>query len=108
VLANLQQLREKLEKGFYLDNLYEMAHLCKSLALDTISPVPFFVMEQIFLDIARKWEDIPLTVEEAKLVESKLVNPLEELVEGIEANASNEEIISLMNQVVSTYLISFP
>ncbi len=70
---NLQQLREKLERGFYLDNLYGMVRLCRSLALDTASPAPFLIMEYIFLDIARHWEDKPLLVEDAKLVEEKMI-----------------------------------
>ncbi len=106
-MTNLQQLREKLEKGFYLDNLYEMARLCRNLALDTASPAPFFIMEHIFLDVARHWEDKPLPVEEAKLVESFLLQPLEDLVEGIEADVSSEEVVNLLNRVVSPYLISF-
>jgi len=104
---NHHQLREKLRQGFYLDNLYEMVHLCKSLALDNISPAPFFFMEHIFLDIARQWEDKPLVVEEANLVESKIYKPLEELIEGIATNASSEEIFTLLNRVVSAYLVSF-
>lgn len=104
---NLQQLREKLEKGFYLDNLYEMARLCKSLALDTASPASFFVMEQVFLGIARDWEDRPLPVEEAKQVEEKVIQTLKDLVDGIGANASSEEVFNLLNMVVSAYLISF-
>ena len=104
---NLQQLREKLERGFYLDNLYDMARLCKSLALDVNSPAPFFFMEQIFLGIARHWEDKPLRVEEAQVAESFLIEPLEDLVEGIEADASNEEVLNLLNRVVSAYLVSF-
>lgn len=104
---NRQQLWERLRKGFYLDNLCEMARLCKTLALDTASPAPFFIMEHIFLDIARHWEDKPLSVEEAKLVESKLIKPLEDLIQGIGANASSEETFSLLNRLVSAYLISF-
>ncbi len=104
---NLQQLRGKLEKGFYLDNLYEMARLYKSLALDTASPAPFFVMEQVFLGIARDWEDRPLPVDEAKQVEEKILKSLEDFVDGIEENASSEEVSNLLNTVVSAYLISF-
>ncbi len=105
--VNLQQLREKLGKGFYVDNLYEIARLCRSLALETDNPAPFFIMGQIFKNIASYWEDKPIIVEEAKLVESKLKKPLEDLVEGIEANDSSEVIFSLLNRVVSAYLISF-
>jgi hypothetical protein len=84
-----------------------MADLCKSLALDAISPAPFFFMEQIFLAIARHWEEMPLPVEEAKLVESNMLEPLEDLIEGLKVNASSEEVFNLLNRVVSAYLISF-
>ena len=104
---NLQQLRAKLEKGFYINNLYEMARLCKNLALDTASPVPFFVMQHIFLNIARYWEDKPLLVEEAKLVEGEMIKPLKDLIGGIEANASGEQIIHLLNKAVSSYMFLF-
>ena len=87
---NLQQLREKLEQGFYVNNLCEMASLCKNLALDANNPVPFFVMEHIFSDIAKYWEDRPLPVEDAKLVEGEMIKPLKDLIDGIEANTSGE------------------
>lgn len=104
---NLQQLRERLAKGFYIDNLYEMVHLCRSLALDTHSPAPFFVMQHIFFNIARYWEDKPIIVEEARLVELEMAKPLEDLISGIEANASNEQILNLLNKVISDYLFLF-
>ena len=84
-----------------------MARLCRSLALDTNNPAPFFVMEQVFFNIARYWEDKPLVVEEARLVELEMVKPLEDLISGIEANASNEQILNLLNKVISAYLFLF-
>jgi len=106
-LANLQKLQEKLEKGFYLDNLYEMAHLCKMLASDTIYPAAFFVMRDIFLDIARRWEERALPVEEAKRVERKMTKPLGDLIQGIETEGSAGGVFDLLNNVVSAYLVSF-
>lgn len=108
MLANLQQLQEKLAKGFYLNNLYEMARLCKSSALESNSPAPFFVMQHIFFNIARYWEDKPLPVEEARLVQSEMVKPIEDLISGIEANATSEQTLTLLNKVVSSYLFLFP
>ena len=104
---NLQQLREKLEKGFYVDNLYEMARLCKNLALETANPVPFFVIEQIFLGIARHWQDRPVIVEEAKLVEAEMIKPLKDVIGGIEANASSEQMFHFLNKAVSSYMFLF-
>ena len=104
---NLQQLREKLGRGFYVDNLYEMARLCKSLALETDYPASFFIMEQIFKGIARHWEDNPIIVEEAKLVETEIIQPVKNLLDGIEANTSKAQIIELLNNVVSSYMFLF-
>jgi hypothetical protein len=106
-LANLQQLQEKLEKGFYLDNLYEIAHLCKMLASDTIYPAAFFVMRDIFLNIARRWEERALPVDEAKRVEREMARPLEDLIRGIDADVSPEVVLNLLNGVVSAYLVCF-
>jgi len=84
-----------------------MASLCKDLALGVTSPAPFFVMQHIFLNIARYWEDKPLLVEEAKLVEGEVIKPLKDLIGGIEANASGEQIIHLLNKAVSSYMFLF-
>ena len=107
-MASLQELRERLEKGFYIHNLDDMVRMCRSLALDTDSPAPFFVMQHIFFKIARYWEDKPLPVEEARLVQSEMVKPLEDLISAIEANASSEQTLNLLNRVVSSYLFLFP
>lgn len=103
----LQKLKEKLEQGFYVNNLYEMSALCKNLALDTDNPAPLFVMQHIFLDIAKYWEDRPVIVEEAKLVETEMMKPLKDLISGIEANASSEQIIHLINKAISSYKFFF-
>jgi hypothetical protein len=105
--VRLQILREKLKKEFYVDNLYEIAYLCRNWALDFQYPAPFLLLEHIFQDMARRWEDIPLTVEEAAQVKSKMIEPLEGLVEELEANAPAEEILDLLNRVTSAYLICF-
>lgn len=103
---SLQELRERLAKGFYVDNLYELARVCKKLSLDTSSPAVFFIMESIFLNVARNWEDRPLPDEEALQVESKLMTPLKELVGALEEDSTNEEVLELLNEVVSAYWVS--
>ena len=84
-----------------------MARLCKDLALDVSSPVPFFVMQHIFSDVAKYWEERPLSVEEAKLVEVEMTKPIKDLIGGIEANASSEQIVHLLNKAVSSYMFLF-
>lgn len=84
-----------------------MARLCKSLALDTSNPAPFFVMWHVFSEVARYWEDKPVIVEEAKLVEADMIEPLKNLIDGIEANVSGEQMNHLLNKAVSSYLFLF-
>ena len=84
-----------------------MAGLCKSLAMDTTNPLPFFIMWHVFLDIAGAWEERPLPVEEAKLAESKLAKPIEDLIEAIVAGASSKEMLNPLNKIISAYLVSF-
>jgi len=64
-------------------------------------------MQHIFSDIARYWEDKPLIVEEAKLVEVEMAKTLRGLIGGIEANASSEQIVHLLNKAVSSYMFLF-
>lgn len=103
-MTSLQQLRDKLREGLYLDNLWQLARLSKDLAMDDPYPLPFFVMRQVFLEIARNWEDRPLPVEEANLVRSTISKPLEDLIEAIEAGVSKEELFDVLNEFVSAFL----
>lgn len=101
-----KRLLELLDLGFYVDNLYKLASLCKKLSLDTPRPAAFFIMESIFLNVARNWEDRPLTDEEAQQVESKLMRPLKELIEALEESSTNEEVLERLDEVVSAYWVS--
>ena len=105
-MTNLQQLRDKLKEGLYLNNLWELARLSGNLAMDTPHPLPFFVMRQVFLEIATNWDERPLPVDEANLVRSKITKPLEDVIEAIEADVSKEELFDLLNKFVSGYLIA--
>ena len=69
----IEGLQEKLDKGLYIDNLYEMASLCRQQALDTTLPLPFWVLQKMFLDIATAWEDRPLPVEEAERLQKRIL-----------------------------------
>jgi len=105
--VSLQQLREKLEQGFYADNLYEMARLCKDMALESKNPVPFSIMQKMFSYIADYWHDRPVIVEEARLVEAELKEPLRHLIDALEKKAANEKINELVDKAVSSYMFLF-
>lgn len=81
-----------------------MALICKNLAMDATYPLPFFVMTHIFLDIATKWDERAVSVDEAKALESKLMGLLENLITVIKIDISAEDTAKLCNSLVSTYL----
>jgi hypothetical protein len=103
-LTKIQVLKEKLEQGFYVDNLYDMARLCKDMAMESKNPAPFFIMQKIFSGIADYWDNNPIIVEEAKIVEGGVLQGIKELIEGIENNMSGDQMQNIMNKVVSSYL----
>ena len=105
-MTSLQQLRDTLNKGLYLNNLWELARLSKNLAMDIPHPLPFFVMRQVFLEIARDWDERPLPVEEADFVRSKIAKPLEDLIAALENDASSAEIFDALTAFVSGYLVT--
>ncbi len=73
--------------------------------MDEKHPLPFFVMQHLFLDIARDWEERPLPTDEVELLESRLLNPLEDLIKAIEVDALIEEMFNLLNALISAYLV---
>jgi hypothetical protein len=84
-----------------------MSLICKNLALASDSPAPFFVLQKILLSIADYWEDRPVDAEQAKLVENQLTQPILDLMDAIENQASCEIIMTLLNTLVSNYQFLF-
>lgn len=102
---NITTLRDRLAKGLYVDNLEEMAAICKQLALDTKYPVPFFILNCIFSMIALDW-DRALSVEEAKRVETELRTPIDQLLNSLDGDDATE-IYFRIQDLVSKYLTLF-
>ena len=105
--AKLQQLWERLDRGFYVDNINEMAGLCRHLAQEFKNPAPFFIIEQVFKGISKYWEDRPVIVEEAELVENELKQPLKDLMAGLSADASEAQVLKLLNNLITPYMFLF-
>ncbi len=100
----IEQLNERLKKGLYIENLHEMASLCRQQALDTTLPLPFWVLQKMFLDIATAWEDRPLPVEEAERLEKRILAPIREVMTATEKRASHAELYRLLNTLLMAYL----
>ena len=101
----IDALKERLKKGLYINNLYEMATLCRRQAMDTSVPLPFWVLDRIFLDIAYAWEDRPLPVEEAERLQKRILAPIRDVMTAIEKRASPAELYRLLNTLLVAYLV---
>ncbi len=94
-----------IAKGRYVDNLFEMARLCAGWALDSGNPTPFFVLEQVFVGIARDWDGRPQTVEEAQALEAAVVPAISSrLLTAIEEGCHNTGMLGLSDGLVSACL----
>lgn len=74
-MTDLTLLENMLKKGLYVNNLYDMAHLCGK-AKRKSNTIVFDVLEGIFYDLAHNWDDRPLPESEVEFVELKLLEPL--------------------------------
>jgi hypothetical protein len=106
-LTKIQQLKEKLEKGFYTDNLYEMSRLCGNMALESDNPAPLFIMQKIFSGIADYWDDRPIIVEDSNLVQTELIGSIQSLVNALEDEVPLNKLMELSNKAVSSYYFLF-
>lgn len=99
-MAELQLLKEKLDKGFFVQNFYDMAQTCESLVEDKFGGPAFYILRSIFLDIARDWNGRPISVDEATEVKNKLDAPIRELVEVLETRRSKEALFESLAKLV--------
>lgn len=101
---NLEQLKQSLQNEFYVDNLFGLADICRKLALECNTPTPFFVMGQIFSNIAQNWDDKPLSVEFAAKIKSELMTPINHIIKIIELEGSEQQIFYWVNNLIVSYL----
>lgn len=96
-----EKLKENLKKGFYLQNLHEMTALCNELAKSVEIPLPYYFLENVFTDIANRWEGEALPADKGTVTQSFLIPEINKLLTLIEEQASKEALFDVMNDVSS-------
>lgn len=71
--------------------------------MDSGFPLPYFVMQQVFLGIARSWDERPVSVDFAKYTETELSDLLQKLLAAVE-DGDQQKQSALSNEVVLSYL----
>lgn len=106
-MSNPRQLAQDLQRNFCAEILFDVARKCRNLALDTLNPAPFFVLEKVLAGVAESW-DRPLDVNEATETRDKLLPPVVDLLNALAVDAPNEDLLRLCNRLVSVYLEIVP
>ena len=106
-MPNPRQLAQDLKKNFCADVLFDVARECRNLALDSLNPAPFFVLEKVLVGVANYW-DRPLDVDEASEIESKVLPAVTDLLNALAVGTPNEDLLRLCNRLVSVYLEIVP
>lgn len=97
----LNTFSDELKKGFYVNNVYNLIEKCETLNNPEYQ-VPVIVLKYIFLDLAARWEDKAVSVEEIKYTEEKMAPAIESLLYSMdEKNIS--KIWSKLNELIHTY-----
>lgn len=96
----IQEARQKLELGFYVNNLYALAKLFNDMSVSTGWRSAAFILSEVAITIANTWDDRPLPTSEATAVERKMRPLFLAVLDTIERNASLEEVITSLDQLV--------
>lgn len=101
-MTDLTLLENMLKNGLYVNNLHDMARLCGK-AKRKGNTVVFDVLEGIFYDLAHNWGGRPLPNSEVEFVESKLLEPLLQIVEKVNIESTGKETFQLLTNIILKY-----
>ena len=101
-MNNYIKLEKKLDKGLYIQNIYEMVKICKKLSKTNL--LPFYVIQSLLLDVAKEWDGESVTVEQTQFVEENINKPIKKILDLIDNNASEKELYVALELVISGYL----
>lgn len=96
----LSDLKDYLNKGFFVENLYEMSRLCDRLAKDSPDAPVFYILHSVFLDFAEDWDDRPLPTDEVIQVQQIIETPIRNVIEGVEKKESKEVLFDLLTTLI--------
>ncbi|MDP3954885.1 MAG: hypothetical protein Q8Q15_00800, partial [bacterium] len=97
--------KEKIKEGLFvnLDHLQEIGRLSHDLSQDTGDYLVFRTLSQICREFCRYWEEEPLTVEDAQLIDTSMRDSMISLIEITDGSGPAIEIMESLNTLVLAY-----
>ena len=102
--SEILELKQKLDRGLYINNLREMIGQCMKLARTVNEPLAFYVLACIFDDIIRNWEERPLSTAEVREMEEKICSELESVLTSVSAGHQSQQTWDDLNTLVRAFL----
>jgi hypothetical protein len=101
---DITEIKKRLAKGLYIDNLNVMTAHCMQLARTTDEPLVFYLLAKIFDEIVHSWDGMPLTVEEAQEMQQRIGSALQKVLTSIDEERSSREIWKDLNALLRAFL----
>jgi len=95
----LKQARQRMNEGFFYENLIEMARGCREEA-DPNRALTAFVLHGIFFDLAKALGDKPVTVETTRKMEARYRTAINLALEETLAESSLERRVERLTRVI--------
>jgi hypothetical protein len=99
----IQQARQKLDLGLYVENLRNLANLFRQMALSTEWASACFVLSEVADSMATRWEGMPIEVSEARAIEERLRPLFLEALSLMEAT-DNQMLPKVLDRIVVALL----
>lgn len=100
----LQDIHEKVNHGFYIDNLKYMAEQFLKLSLSNGWSSTCFLMNQIFLYLAQVCDVHPLPTQIVLRIEKQMKTSVLALLDDLDSHPTVEQIKSDSDQIVKKLL----
>lgn len=96
-------LRDKIDKGLYIQNLDEMISICRNALEQVENPLPYFVIGKVLATIREEWEGEPVTVEEVHRIEMAVIDPILRILDWVEHEESKGDLIQALNNLINAF-----
>jgi hypothetical protein len=105
-MEGIMEVHAALDRGLYVDNLYQMARECMRLADHAEKPLAYYVLAHVLGDIAYDWDERPLPAVEVEEMERKVCNLLRSVMNAIEQERGSVQLHECLDDLVRAFLLA--
>jgi hypothetical protein len=102
--GGVAEIRARLAKGIYVDNMHEMVRTCLQMARSVEEPLPFYVMAKVLDTISEDWENHPVTSATYDAMQRRISGALDRALSIIQDGRPACETWDSLNELVRRFL----